>query len=941
MKLRGVLAWALTAVLLSSFGSARAQQPAARLAGPVTGGPQVVLGGSRPARVAMAQDLGSVSNDMALQGITLVFKRTAAQEADLQTLLAAQQDPTSPQYHQWLTPDQFAARFGVADSDIAKVETWLQAEGFSVDRVARSRNHINFSGQASQVAQAFGAALHYYNVDGAKHFAPVQDLAVPSALGSLVSTVLNVSDLRPHSALRHMVPATQSNFTSNVTQDNYLTPLDIATMYDLNSVYSSGFNGSGQSIAVIAQSLIDPTDVARFQKAAGLPSNLPTMVLVPNTGVASIEQDGDEAESDLDVEYAAGIARGASIFLVYTGDSPNSQGAFQSLMYAVDEDIAPVISSSYTDCEYDANLEQGGSLVSSMSSLAAQANAQGQTIVAATGDSGSTACYGYTNLLNSQQYGLSVNVPGDLANVTGMGGTQMASGDSTGGNTTYWTAASGSDVVSSLKSYVPEVVWNEDSSAYGLSSGGGGSSLYVARPSWQTGVPGIPAGNYRLVPDLSLLSASGTPGYLLCTSDASALQSFNISSTCTNGFRDSATGVLVGGYGGTSFAAPIFAGMVAILNQATRSNGQGNINPTLYSLASNATTYASVFHDITSGTNACTAGIQYCTTAGASGFSAGTGYDQATGLGSVDFAKLLAAWPTYSASPTLATSTTTVTAATATPAVNASDTFTVTVAGSAGGATPTGTVQLLVDGSAVNSSLPLTNGQATFTQPGFATTGSHVVKAIYAGNGTYAQSSGAVSVTVGTTVTSGTFTLSASNITLSTNNYSGGTVTVVPGSGYTGVVNFTVTFPSGATGLCYAALPVNSLVSPTTTTLYIGQGTECSTTGDPQFRKGTGAQAAAAQRPRPGTRHEVPALTAFAGLIMAGFAFGRRSRKLPLLLLTGLLSAAGLGLSGCSGGTTTGVPIRTQSSSYTVTLVGTDSVTSSITSSTTLTVTVD
>lgn len=949
--LRPVRAAVLFSLALPVLAQVAATGPAPRLKGAIAGGAQSVLTGSQPPRVKAAPDLGAVPNDQSLKGITLVFNRSAAQEADLQALLAAQSNPASPLYHQWLTPDGFAARFGVADSDLGAVQSWLQSQGFSIDSIGRSRNRISFSGNAGQVAQAFGAPLHHYKVGGVTHTAPSADLSVPAALAPMVTGILHLSDFRPHPELTHVRPA----YTSSKTQAHYLTPVDLATMYDASSVYSAGFNGAGQSLAIVGQSAIDPTDISRFQTADGLPTNLPTQVLVPGSGVSSIVGDGDEAESDIDLEFSTGMAQGAHVFFVYTGDD-QYYGALDALQYAVEEDVAPVLSVSYGDCEIDV-----GASYSNMYNavVGEQANAQGQTILSAAGDEGSTGCAPDTSssLTPLQLESLSTEFPASLPTVTGMGGTQMVTGASTAGTSTYWTGASGSDVAGSLLSYVPETVWNEDNADYGLASGGGGVSLVFGRPTWQVGVAGIPAGTMRLVPDLSLQASGGNPGYVICTSDSSVLQSYFITSSCSNGFRDSTTGVLEAGYGGTSFSAPIMAGLLTVLNQATHSTGQGNINPTLYALATNSTTYASAFHDITSGSNACVANTVYdednsnfACTFGSQGYAAGTGYDEASGIGSIDFAKLVAAWPVAATTTSAAqiASTTTLSAASVTTAVNTADVVTITVAGS-GTTTPTGSVTILSNGTAAGT-LPLTGGQASFTFPGASVAGAYVIQASYSGDANFLPSSGAVSITVGTTVTAGTFTLSAGNITVATNGVSTGTVQVVPGTGYTGTVNFSVVFPSSSLTLCYNLAPVGTFANgastgPQSATLTIGEGTACPTTSDfPQSHKGSN-KLHAANHPDlqvPPSRR-TPALTAFAGLLLAGLAFRRRSRRLASLLGVALLAVVSLGLSGC-GSSTVQVPKNITTSSpanLTVTVVGTDSVTSSITSSTTFTLTVN
>jgi hypothetical protein len=242
-------------------------------------------------------------------------------------------------------------------------------------------------------------------------------------------------------------------------------------------------------------------------------------------------------------------------------------------------------------------------------------------------------------------------------------------------------------VVSSALSYIPEQPWDDDNSAdtsQPLSSGGGGVSTLTARPSWQAGVPGIPAGAMRLVPDISLDASNADAPYAVCSSDqtdwntqANGGSAPYQESSCNSGLRDSYSQDLTLA-GGTSFDAPIFSAMLAILNQAKGfSTGQGLINPTLYSLASNSTTYATAFHDITTGSNACTAGATYCSTAGAANYSAGVGYDEASGIGSLDFYNLLNAWP-GTVRATNSSFTVTAAATTVTPGTNGTSTVTVT-----------------------------------------------------------------------------------------------------------------------------------------------------------------------------------------------------------------------------------------------------------------------
>ena len=245
------------------------------------------------------------------------------------------------------------------------------------------------------------------------------------------------------------------------------------------------------------------SDIENFQKAAGLTIKDPTLVLVPGTGSSTILSGGDEGESDLDLEWAGAIAPGADIYFVYTGGSTN-YSAFDSIVYSVDERIASIISVSYGACETALN---GFSLESTL----AQAATQGQTVVAPSGDQGSTACSGDTTngLTQAQQFGIAVNYPASSPYVTGIGGTEITPANSTSTNSTYWLAQSTSDILSSAKTYIPELAWNDSSSQSGLSASGGGASALFGKPTWQKGVPGIPGDSMRDVPDIAALFLTG------------------------------------------------------------------------------------------------------------------------------------------------------------------------------------------------------------------------------------------------------------------------------------------------------------------------------------------------------------------------------------------------------------------------------------------------
>lgn len=932
-----------------------AQGPAPRLGKGITDSARVVLPKSRTPRVHAAQDLGPVSPDMRVPGITLVFRRSGMQETALEALLAAQQDPASPQYHRWLTPETFAARFGVAEEDIATAQSWLVSHGFHIDNVARSRDRITFSGTAAQVQAAFGAELHHYRAEGELHFAPQSDLSLPAELASVTSAVLHISDFRPKPAVKPMTGALP-DFTSFPAQAHYLGPNDVRTMYDV----SSKSDGTGQRVAIVGQTYVNidntPSSVYTFEMGlTGAVRNPINAVLVPGSGVEAISP-GDESESEIDLEYASGIAQNANIFFVFVGANQN-YSVFDALSFAITQRVAPVVSISYGVCEpllTPSDLDQYNALFE-------EASAQGQTLIAASGDSGSTACAPDSSAQGAtpvEQQELSVNFPASSPNVTAVGGTQMAAGTFAAGSSTYWSNATGIDTTSSLLSYVPEVAWNEGSASRGIVAGGGGASGHFSRPTWQSTNSDMPAGAYRLLPDIALQSSIASPGFLMCSSDPAMLSAEGQTSSCSNGFLGSNDKYTIAG--GTSFAAPIFAGFVALLNQAENANGQGNINPELYSLAA---TSPSIFHDINSGTIACVVGASDCGTAAQSAYAATSGYDEATGLGSIDGSALITAWPSSNSGSVDLEPTVVHTGDTNTIPLGASFAIHMVVSpvgNPTSSAAPTGGLSISVDGAVVNSFFPLSqtvpnyNGVSavafSYTLPAGTIPGTHLVTATYAGDATYAGSSAVFPVMVGNVTASGGMTLSAGNLTVA-NGSSGSTkVTVTPNGGYNGRMMWSLAAiassnPSTNLTACYSIAPllVNGI---STANLTIGIGTACQSAAPASgsaFR--TLSRRIAANG---GTRaHWSGATTTgvYACALICGCLVGsRRKWRLSLMVVVFLLLPfAGANMIGCGGGTKSAGPPTTTptTTTYTLTLSGTDSVNNAIADSTTFTLTVD
>jgi len=654
-------------------------------------------------------DQGRVSPSFVLTHITIALAPSAAQKADLDQLLKAQQDPASAQYHHWLTPEEYAQHFGGSDADLAQITGWLQSQGLTVTGVARARNWISVDGTAAQVERAFQTEIHNYVENGATHFANSTSLSLPVALQGIIGGIHGLNDFRMKPAKR--APHDQANLTLQTPSytssrgNHYLAPDDLATIYNINPLYGAGWDGSGQKLVVAGQTQINLSDIEQFRSSFNLPANDPQVVLVPNTKDPGISSD-DLPEADLDLEWSGGVARNASIVYVYSTD------VMDAVQYAIDQNLAPVISTSYGLCEAE-------TLVSDallFQTWARQGNAQGMTWFGASGDSGGADCD------DSAHAGLSVDVPAAIPEVTGVGGTEFSEGTGQ-----FWNATNDSNQASVL-SYIPETSWNDSATDGTPSASGGGASMYFSKPSWQTGA-GVPSDNARHVPDVALNASADHDGYLVYTGGKLEV------------------------YGGTSVPTPTFAGLAALLNQFLVASGSqstaglANINPKFYSLAQNA---SGVFHDITTGNNivtvTCSSRVRTCTS-GPVGYSAGAGYDQVTGLGSVDVSALFSAWSGKSITPIRQTTMTLV----ASPQNITADGIlylTATVTG-ASGATPAGTVTFM-EGQVTLGTVALvgSGGTATATlsvSGSQLAQGSAIVTAEYSGD---VSTTASVAVTV-------------------------------------------------------------------------------------------------------------------------------------------------------------------------------------------------
>jgi uncharacterized protein (TIGR03437 family) len=657
-----------------------------RITSPIDPATMVAMRGQVPSRAQSWNDSGLADPSLELEYMTLLVKPSPVQQSNLDQLLASQREPGSQNYRRWLQPEEFADRFGLSRSDVAKIRGWLESAGFTIHDVARGRHWITFSGSAAQVSRAFETEIHLYTVGGQTYYSNSVSPSVPVALSGTVAGIRGLDNF----PMRQRPPAHPLP-KDNIGGNHYLAPDDLATIYDIKPLYAAGIDGTGQTIAIAGETDIDLSDIRAFRQRFNLPPNDPKIVTYgKDPGPVTAEQ----GEANLDLEWSGAVAPGATINFV------NSTNVFTSAQYAIDQDLAPVLSISYGFCE--AGLE---SLAPAFRTVAQQANAQGITWIAAAGDNGAAGC----DVFGERQatLGYAVGFPAALPEVTSLGGAQL---NDSGG--TYWSVANNANGGSAL-GYIPEAVWNPGGSVIG---GGGGASILFAKPEWQAG-PGVPNDGARDVPDVVLTAAPNPDGYVVILGGRLAI------------------------VGGTSASAPSFAGIVALLNHYLVANGAqapgvGNINPMLYRLAQNA---PSGFHDVVDGSNTvpCEQSSPGCVD-GSLGWPATAGYDLASGLGSVDAYNLVTQW-TAGAGASSATALTTsapslpqdgavtlsavVTALTGvgvpsgSVSFHAGDTPIATAALDASSGTPTATV------AAYGSQLPVGDGTITATYLGDTTFG--------------------------------------------------------------------------------------------------------------------------------------------------------------------------------------------------------------------------
>jgi subtilase family serine protease len=666
------------------------------------------LAGNTPSQSNAQNDRGKVADSFAMDHILLQLQRSPEREQALRILIEQQQDSTSPNFHKWLTAAELGRLYGPERRDIQRVAEWLGSGGFKVNTVYPSGMTIDFSGTAGQVLAAFHTEIHRLSVKGQEHIANMSDPQIPESLAPVVAGVVSLHDFRPHAMQR---PRTQYTIGFGDSAYQLVTPADLATIYDLNPAFKAGYTGQGQTIAVVEDSdLYDPSDWTNFRSALGLSGytsgSLSPIQPQPPSGSANCTDPGpditygDDAEATADAEWASAAAPNATIEVAACSDGTVTFGGLIAAQNLVSASTPPqVISVSYGLCEAG----NGVTANSTYNSVFQQAAAEGVSVFVSAGDEGAASCdadyYAAIHGIGISGY---ASTPYNVA----VGGTDFAD-TYQAENDTYWNSTNSADY-GSAKSYIPEIPWNDSCAGSILSSysdyktvygpdgfcgsltaqqgfdltvaaGSGGPSgcatgvpsanLIVsgscagyAKPAWQMGVPGNPNDGVRDIPDVSLFASNGLWGhyYVTCFSDPS-----NGGTDCSGTPANWS-----GPAGGTSFSAPIMAGIQALVNQKV-GGAQGNPNSVYYKLAASSVA-ASVFHSITTGDISvnCSGDIScfgngfegrgratpptaFVTGNGAlstatdtytPAYAAGSGWNFATGLGSVDAFNLIMNW---------------------------------------------------------------------------------------------------------------------------------------------------------------------------------------------------------------------------------------------------------------------------------------------------------
>lgn len=639
----------LTGAAFSAFSAAPTAEAQAlpRITSPVESSPLVAIPGGVHPWARAEFDRGAAPASMNGH-LLLLLKRSPEQESALHSFLASQQDPNSPNYHKWLSPQEFGKRFGVSDSDVQTVTGYLAGQGMRVGRVYGSRMAIEVGATAGQIRSAFGTEIHAYSVAGKTYYGNSSNPKIPSALRGVVAGFAPMNNFRVEGGSGAGTQATYNAAThtlsplytiSSTSPNTYgVSPGDLATIYGVPASTSAqgGLGGKNVNVGIVGDSDINVAYVNNYRSIFGLPASSPIIVVDGNDpGV-----NGDAYIAYKQIELVGAVAPNANIYYYTSATTDYDSGIYFALLRAVEDNQVQVLLNGFQECE-TAIGDGGAELVND---VAEEAAALGMTFVAAAGNSGAAGCAVPGTSGSASGAAFAVNGFATSPYLTAVGGTDFYY---SGAGSTYWNTTS---AYSSAKSYIPEQVWNDSygpggsGTSYSATStpsvqmaGGGGPSTAgldgistpQPMPSYQlsnANAKSIGKSTARVIPDVSFFAGSGannTQGYnntayMFCMKSSDCIAGGSVKFTYS---------------GGTEASSAVFAGAVALAVEQYNAGsryGLGNVNPTLYSIFGTM-----VSHDITRGTNelSCSSGAN-CSGGHMTGYAAGAGYDAATGLGS-------------------------------------------------------------------------------------------------------------------------------------------------------------------------------------------------------------------------------------------------------------------------------------------------------------------
>jgi subtilase family serine protease len=814
----------------------------------------VTLKGNTRREANATNDRGAAADDFQMEHMLLQLKRPPEQEQALKEFIDQLHDPASPNFHRWLSAQEFGEKFGLAQDDLNTVTTWLQSHGFQVNVVYPSGVLIDFSGSAGQVREAFRTEIHDLEVRGVKHMANMSDPQIPAALAPAVVGVVSLHDFTPH-----LMHKPRPNYTIASGAYQLVVPADLATIYNFNPLFGAGYSGQGQTIVVIEDTNVYTTsDWTTFRSTFGLSGytagSFAQVHPAPGSGANNCSNpgvNGDDGEAILDAEWASAAAPSAAIELASCSDTNTTFGGLIALQNLLNESSTPpaIVSISYGECE----AYNGASANAAYSSAYQQAVAEGVSVFVSSGDEGAASCDAGGS---SSTHGIGVSGFASTPYNVAVGGTDF--GDSyANSNNSYWNTSNASNYGSAL-SYIPEIPWNDSCAStliasyqgygvtYGSSgfcnsvngegfltvvSGSGGPSGCATgtpsasgvvsgtckgygKPSWQS-IIGNPSDGVRDIPDVSLFAANGIWGhyYVMCWSDTA-----NGGASCSGAPSGWA------GAGGTSFSAPIMAGIQALVNQKTGSRW-GNPNPVYYQLAAseygssgnpscsstngNSVANSCIFYDVTQGDMDvnCTGSNNCYKPSGANGvlstpsssyskaYGAATGWDFATGIGTVNAYNLATNWNSGVVTPPSSIAISGVSSSSVTLLRGGTASLTVNLTRS----NFTGSVTLSTSGL-------LTGVTATYTQPGAGNSGTISLKA--ASNAALVSNQSITITASGSGVSAtATFTLTVTTPSIAISSVSPSSITLARGGSASLTVNLTRSNFTGSVTLSTSGVP--------------------------------------------------------------------------------------------------------------------------------------